>query len=285
MIVVSTLPKPKLTLSTRLEIVESLKEISSDLPRKIGTIGWLNSILLEDNSIVYNLSVNGDKSIDTIYEQNYTDFRAMILYSIVSWNGQQNGGRLLANFLDSKGINMKCVITTPSQRTFQWNISPQEMLTFIDSCKKSPTDALYTVIDMHVKLAKIQLPAICDSLGELRTIPLNAISSISFSFDDMLLDIKHENNDIIIEYLSSENVFSCKELKSRADDEELINAFALELSKDEDFSELLNILALSHSNLILKYTGVLSESILTIKIPYLVIRKYCKIPNNLLIAE
>ena len=69
------------------------------------------------------------------------------------------------------------------------------------------------------------------------------------------------------------------------DDEKLINALALELSKDEDFSELLNILALSHSNLILRYTGALSKSILTGEIPYIVIRKYCKIPNNLLIAE
>ena len=285
MIVVSTLPKTKLTLSTRLEIEESLKDVNSDLPRKIGTIGWLNSILLEDNSIVYNLSVNGDKSIDSIYDQNYTDFHTMILYSIVTLNGQQEGGRLLAYFLDSKGINMKCMITTPSQRTFEWNIPPQEMLAFVDSCKKNPTEALYTVIDMHVKLTKIQLPAVCDSLGELRTIPLNAISSSSFSADDILLDITHENNDIIIEYLLSEKDFSCKELKNRVDDEKLINALALELSKDEDFSELLNILALSHSNLILRYTGVLSKSIITVEIPYLVIRKYCKIPNNLLIAE
>ena len=189
------------------------------------------------------------------------------------------------DYLMTQGINMKCMITTPSQRTFEWNIPPQDMLAFVDSCKKSPTDALSTVIDMHVKLSKIRLPAICDTLGELRTIPLNAISTSSFSSDDILLDIKHENNDIIIEYLSSENDFSCKELKNRGDDEELINAFALELSKDEDFSELLNLLALSHSNLILRYTGVLSKSILTVEIPYLVIRKYCKIPNNLLIAE
>lgn len=285
MIVVSTLPKPKLTLSTRLEIEESLKYINSDLPRKIGTIGWLNSILFQDNSIVYNFSVNGDKSIDSIYIQNYNDFQTMLLYSIVSLNGQQNKGTLLASFFNAKGVNMRCLITTPSKRTFEWNILPEEILSFVNSCKKSPTDALYAVIDMHIKLAQIQLPAICDSLGKLRTISLNAISSSSFSLDDILFDIKHENNDIIIEYLSSENDISYKELKNRVDDEEFINAFALELSKDEDFCEFLNILALSHSNLILRYTGALSKSILTVEIPYLVIRKYCKIPNNLLIAE
>ena len=210
MIVVSTLPKPKLTLSTRLEIEESLKDVNSDLPRKIGTIGWLNSILLEDNSIVYNLSVNGDKSIDSIYDQNYTDFHTMILYSIVTLNGQQEGGRLLAYFLDSKGINMKCMITTPSQRTFEWNIPSQDMLAFVDSCKKSPTDALSTVIDMHVKLSIIRLPAICDTLGELRTIPLNAISTSSFSSDDILLDIKHENNTLLLNFSQVKTIFLAK---------------------------------------------------------------------------
>lgn len=284
-IVVSTLPKPKFTLSTRLEIEKSLKNINYDLPRKIGTIGWLNSILFQDNSIMYNFSVNGDKSIDSIYIQHHNDFNKMLLYSIVLLNGQKDRGMLLASFFNEKGIDMKCLITTPSDSTFEWNITPQEMLAFVDSCKKSPTDVLYTVIDMHIKLARIQLPAICDSLGELRSIPLNAISSSSFSSNDILIDIKHENNDIIFEYISSEKDFSCRELKNFADDEDFIDAYALELSQDEDFCELLNILALSHSNLIFKYTGRLSKSISIIKIPYTIVRKYCNIPNNLLITK
>jgi hypothetical protein len=279
-IIALSLPKPNPTLHNRREIEKGIRKYNSELPRKIGTIGWLNAVSVEGNSIVYNMSVEGESSVDTVYENNYSDFHNLLLYSIVVMNGQREYGTLLTKCLEASEMNLKCQVTTPSSRTFEWTLSSSEMVAFVDSCKQNPTGAMYTVIDMQVKLTRQQLPAVVDSLGNLRSVSLNAISSDALSESDLLVDIRHTDKDIEVYYVASEQDELLEDWP--VNDETFVRIFTSEIAKDADAKELLNILALSHSNLILNYDGRISKKHISVMIPYHIIKDYCDIPRNLL---
>jgi hypothetical protein len=281
-VIVPNLPKPKITLSDQIAIDKIISEQNADLPRKLGTIGWLNSVQFEDNSLVYHMSVNGDATIDTVYENNYSQFHKIYLYSIVTMNGQGNYGTILTRCLDAKDLNLKCVVTTPSKRRFEWTLSPSEIIAFMDSCKANPTEAMYSIIDMQVKLKKQQLPAVVDASGNVRTISINAISSATCNDGDILLDIQHTENDIEICYLTGEQEYSLSDIVNSVDDMQFLSALTDVLAQDDDVRELLNSLAISHSNLILHYEGVKTKRNVTIKIPYVLIRENCDVPQELL---
>lgn len=283
-LIVPTLPKPKLTLSKRLAIEQCLQEQNADLPRKIGTIGWLNAIQLEHDAMVYKMSVVGDAAIDSIYENHDEEMRTILLYSIVMMNGQRDYGTIFSQGLDALGLNLKATITTPSNRTFEWTIVPSELTAFVDSCQKNSTQSMYAIIDMQVQLTKQQLPAVIDSLGNLQTISINAITSASYSQCDILADIRHTDEDIEIDYITSEQEGLLSNIEWN-DDEEVIRIFTSEMAKDDDFRELLNSLAISHSNLILNYVGRISNQRMSIKIPYRIIREYCDVPKTLLTID
>ena len=78
---------------------------------------------------------------------------------------------------------MKCLITTPSDSTFEWNITPQEMLAFVDSCKKSPTDVLYTVI--------VWGSVIISAFSSLKGVIFTATSMYSWLFILYLIVFQH----------------------------------------------------------------------------------------------
>jgi hypothetical protein len=152
----------------------------------------------------------------------------------------------------------------------------------MDSCKANPTAAMYSIIDMQVKLTKQQLPAVVDASGNVRTISINAISSATCNDGDILLDIRHTENDIEICYLTGEQEYSLSDIVNSVDDMQFLSALTDELAQDDDVRELLNSLAISHSNLILHYEGVKTKRNVTIKIPYVLIRENCDVPQELL---
>jgi hypothetical protein len=201
---------------------------------------------------------------------------------VIALNGQQNHGNMTAKIMEDKGLNLKFEITTPSGHTFEQTLLPSEIISFEDSCKMKPTEAMFAVIDMQVKLSRMQLPAVIDDLGDIRSISTNAISSSALSAYDMLTDIRHNGNDIELCYLTNEQDALLSVANFDIENEQFIRSVTLEMAKDDDFREFLSSLAISHSNLILNYEGRISKQQFSIKIPYAVIREYCDVPKELL---
>ncbi len=267
-IAVSVLPKPKITRPERARIHADIEEYNSKLPRKIGTIGWLCSAAFEGDTLIYRMSVNGSAAVDTLYENNYNVFRKIMLYSFIINNGN---GKILSDYCESKGIYLKWSVTTPSGRAFEWKIPPSEMSAFVDSCRKTPTEALHDVIDIHVKLANMELPLAVDSFGDIHSVAVNALSSAATSDGDILVGIRHAGDDVEFDYSVSEREFSMYYVAPSDISEDEARLIADEMAEDDDMRELMCMLAISRSNLVLNYTARKSGRKTSIRLPYDVI--------------
>lgn len=146
-------PRPKLTHSDKVRLAQIIAECNADLPREIGTIGYLDSISFADETVTYSVRVKGDDRIMQVYSDNYCEFKDMLKYSFIEMNGQGNLGNSFARFLEAKGLNICFKVSTENKKSMSWNVAGKELGAFVDSCKLSPTTALKRVIDMQIKIA------------------------------------------------------------------------------------------------------------------------------------
>ena len=99
-------PRPKLTFNDKIRLSKIIAECNMDLPREIGTIGYLDSMSFADETITYAVSVKGDDRIMQVYSDNYDEFKDMLKYSFIEMNGQRNLGNTFAHSLETKGLNI-----------------------------------------------------------------------------------------------------------------------------------------------------------------------------------
>ena len=71
-------PRPKLTFNDKIRLSKIIAECNADLPREIGTIGYLDSMSFADETITYAVSVKGDDRIMQVYSDNYDEFKDII---------------------------------------------------------------------------------------------------------------------------------------------------------------------------------------------------------------
>lgn len=74
------MPKPSMTITEEIEIKKAISRWNSILPRKIGTIGTMDSIVYHDRTITYNITVFGDNGIKEVYKKNYNEFKDILKY-------------------------------------------------------------------------------------------------------------------------------------------------------------------------------------------------------------
>lgn len=84
------IPRSKLTFNEKMRLSKIIAECNTDLPREIGTIGYLDSMSFADETITYAVSVKGDDRIIQVYSDNYDEFKDMLKYSFIEMNGQGN---------------------------------------------------------------------------------------------------------------------------------------------------------------------------------------------------
>ena len=72
------MPRPKLTFSDKMKLSQIIAECNTDLPREIGTIGYLDSVSFADETVTYAVSVKGDDRIMQVYSDNYDEFKDII---------------------------------------------------------------------------------------------------------------------------------------------------------------------------------------------------------------
>lgn len=278
-IVVQIMPKPKLSYSERRELLNQLFVFNAKLPLKVGTIGQLDRVVLEGDTLSYHFSNYGDRMIDAFYEANYDAVREVMMYGIIALNGRNNNGTKLTDWYDAKGIILKSVFKTPSSREFSWVYSGEELLDFIDKMKISPTKALYTIIDTNIKLANMSLPLNSYDANPIQSISNNAIKT-SLSDGDRLLEIKHEDDNIIFVIETQEKEARIADIKPVAEELTFLDALMEEASEDPDMKEFIDMLALSHSNLVYSYHNVSRTDSVNIVVPYIILEDYSTINNH-----
>lgn len=277
------MPRPKLTFSDKMKLSQIIAECNADLPREIGTIGYLDSMSFADETITYAVSVKGDNIIMQVYSDNYDEFKDMLKYSFIEMNGQGNLGNTFAHCLETKGLNICFKVSTENNKSMSWNITGKELSAFVDSCKLSPTTTLKKVIDTHIKIANLKLPVTTSDSPKATTVAINSIVGNVKDESCLLQEIKYEGNYLLFEYkVNEESMKDLENLKGREDDLELLNAFVQELAQDKDVLELIGMLAISHSNMVLVYRENASAKQISLTLPYTILRNHCIVPQNLL---
>lgn len=277
------IPRPKLTFNEKMRLSKIIAECNTDLPREIGTIGYLDSMSFADETITYAVSVKGDDRIIQVYSDNYDEFKDMLKYSVIEMNGQGNLGNIFVHSLETKGLNICFKVSTENKKSMLWNITGKELSTFVDSCKLSPTTALKKVIDMQIKIANLKLPVTTSDSPKATTVAINSIVGDVKDESCLLQSIKYEGNNLLFVYkVNEEGAKDIKRLKDREEDLDFMDAFVQELAQDKDVQEFIGMLALSHSNMVLVYREKASAKQFSLTLPYTILRNHCKVPQNLL---
>lgn len=277
------MPRPKLTFSDKMKLSQIIAECNTDLPREIGTIGYLDSVSFADETVTYAVSVKGDDRIMQVYSDNYDEFKDMLKYSFIEMNGQRNLGNTFAHSLETKGLNICFKISMENKKSMSWNITGKELSTFVDSCKLSPTTALKKVIDMQIKIANLKLPVSASDSPKATTVAINSIVGDVKDESCLLQSIKYEGNNLLFVYkVNEEGAKDIKRLKDREEDLDFMDAFVQELAQDKDVLEFIGMLVISHSNMVLVYRESKSNEQISIVLPYTILRNHCKVPQNLL---
>ena len=277
------MPRPKLTFSDKMKLSQIIAECNTDLPREIGTIGYLDSVSFADETVTYAVSVKGDDRIMQVYSDNYDEFKDMLKYSFIEMNGQRNLGNTFAHSLETKGLNICFKISMENKKSMSWNITGKELSTFVDSCKLSPTTALKKVIDMQIKIANLKLPVATSDSSKATTVAINSIVGDVKDESCLLQSIKYEGNNLLFVYkVNEEGAKDIKRLKDREEDLDFMDAFVQELAQDKDVLEFIGMLVISHSNMVLVYRESKSNEQISIVLPYTILRNHCKVPQNLL---
>ena len=282
-IIALNMPRPKLTFSDKMKLSQIIAECNTDLPREIGTIGYLDSVSFADETVTYAVSVKGDDRIMQVYSDNYDEFKDMLKYSFIEMNGQGNLGNIFAHSLETKGLNICFKVSTENKKSMSWNITGKELSTFVDSCKLSPTTALKKVIDMQIKIANLKLPVATSDSPKATTVAINSIVGDVKDESCLLQSIKYEGNNLLFVYkVNEEGAKDIKRLKDREEDLDFMDAFVQELAQDKDVLEFIGMLVISHSNMVLVYRESKSNEQISIVLPYTILRNHCKVPQNLL---
>lgn len=277
------IPRSKLTFNEKMRLSKIIAECNTDVPREIGTIGYLDSMSFADETITYAVSVKGDDRIIQVYSDNYDEFKDMLKYSFIEMNGQGNLGNTFAHSLETKGLNICFKISTENKKSMSWNITGKELSAFVDSCKLSPTTALKKVIDMQIKIANLKLPVTTSDSPKATTVAINSIVGDVKDESCLLQSIKCEGNNLLFVYkVNEEGAKDIKRLKDREEDLDFMDAFVQELAQDKDVQEFIGMLALSHSNMVLVYREKASAKQFSLTLPYTILRNHCKVPQNLL---
>lgn len=278
-----SVPRPKLTFNDKIRLHQIIAECNADLPREIGTIGYLDSMSFADETITYAVSVKGDDSIMHVYSDNYDEFKDMLKFSFIEMNGQKNLGNAFAQSLDAKGLNICFKVSTENKKSMSWNITGKELSAFVDSCRLSPTTAMKKVIDMQIKIANLKLPITTVETQKTTTVALNSIVGDTKDKSCLLQAIRHEGNNLYFEYkIKKKELKNIEILREKQNDMNFMNAFVQELAQDKDILEFMGMLAISHSNMVLVYRESESNEQVSIELPYTILRNHCKVPQELL---
>lgn len=274
--------KPSKTIFDESKLKDAIRYLNSDLPRNVGTIGTMDSIVYNERTITYNITVFGDNGIQEVYKENYNDFKDILKYSVLAMNGQRDMGNKFASLFDTEELNIGFRIYTQDGEATEWKVPGKELDEFMKACQMSPTTALRKTIDLQIEIANLNLPVkIEDVRDPVRSVALNTFLG-EVDEDCLPKAISHVGEDIIFEYDVDEEAMDFDAVDKNKNNPDAIEILVQSLVEDEDAHEFLGMLAISHSNMVVTYEGRNTHRKVSIRIPYSILKKYCKVPQFLL---
>lgn len=257
-------------------------EINKNFPHDF-ELGRINGVSFKDKFVIYDITTYESSNIIEFYKEHYEDFKYMLLYSFSYLNGTDDNGDKIVYMLFKVDYDIKVVINTIDVKSISWDITKEELEEFLKQCKLTPTEALRKVLNMHIELAKLNIPVNVNSEIQTRNLTTEFMAS-TIEEGCLLIDIKTIDNLIVFEYLVDDTKldfdFATLRALSQTDEGKMI--FAEIFAEDASFREFLNLIVLSQSNLGIMYKGVTSIDSVEIVLPYAILRNYCTIPQDIL---
>lgn len=267
-IVVSTMPKNRLTAEDIINFHNMSKTLNQDLPRNLGTVGSLDSIYFSDKMFCYKCTVFGDPSVIDFYKDHYDTYKTVAKYSFLTMNGQNFNGTRLASYEKEKGLGTRWILCSTDGRSLSWDISGEEILSFIQEYKGSPSEAMRDILEFQIELTKFHLNTVgSNNLCQFED------EGIRFS------NIECQGDTVIWSFIADEKLYDISLGSGSFDNAMLIDELTKEFIQDSDAQELVNMLSISQSNLTLRYQGSISHNRADIVIPYQTLKKYSEVPN------
>ncbi len=230
----------------RRAMQEGFNEANKSLPRAYGSLGCLEKISLNNDTIEYCFRVTGDSAINEFYESNIDDLKLILCNMFVVMDGRRNYGTQFATMMKEYGVYLKFCLSVPGDKIFTIAFNPDEPYTYLQKVHQSPAQAYSNMLKQELFLLKMSLPISIDSmqLNLLQTSPALAVhANPLYDSSDILVAIQEYENTVSFKYLVSDADNNIKLLKQNYGTELLANLIDA-LAEDADMKELLVTMAL-----------------------------------------
>jgi hypothetical protein len=241
-----------------------LVELNKDLPMDIGSLGTLVSITSSGNIVNYNILVDGDKSIIDFYRSKSESFKTIFLLGLCSVEGQGYDMHSGAYALAENEVCMRLNIKNAYNDCTSILITGDEALKFISLYKKSPIEAVRESLEIECNLYNLTSAETIESIFNAEGIALNSCSI--------------ENTSVVFEYVVDESVYDLDLLKLQFKDSMVIETLLGEWTQDIDMLQLINRICIANSSITIKYRGAKTNRIVTMHIPYDLMKSYSTYP-------
>lgn len=216
------------------EELKQIERINSSLPRPIGTVGILNRITVNSDTVIYHQTAFGDESLSEIYRENDSIIPQLMLLSLFLLNDElSNNG--LYKLMKERDAKIAISLQVSNGSLFVWTIDKETVKTSIHDLKMRPEEALKSIIDIHVALMN-------NNIGVQSAI-INSVDD-GISIDS----IRREGNRIVMSYKTDSSESEIEESQSAFNDNELRNTYLREIQSDPDMREFLILFALSKTD-------------------------------------
>lgn len=216
------------------EELKQIERINNSLPRSIGTVGILNKISVNLDTVIYHQTAFGDESLSEIYRENDSIMPQLMLLSMFLLNDESSNNGLY-NLMKERNAKIAIHLTVSNGDTFNWTIDKEAVETSIYNLKMRPEEALKSIIDVHVALMN-------NNIG-LQSAIINSVDE-GISIDS----IARDENRIVMTYKTNSSESEIDELQTSFNNNELFESFLQEIKSDPDMREFLILFALSKTD-------------------------------------
>lgn len=254
-------PSPQIGLTPK-EI--AILTFDLGLPRQMGTMGTQDSVTYSKGTrtLFYNSTIWGYADANKyLYRINRDKYYDMVKYFIL----EMDDGFGFASLLEERQVNLGYRVFFSDGDCFEWKVPGKELLSFADSCKMNPTEALKKVIDLNLEIANLHLPIRPEDLpNQARTVISNAIIGDEKC---LLQSVSCNHDDIVLLYDIDDIEYDLDITEHNVDDMEFVWNVVNDMARDDNFYPFIRLLAKTHTNMILMYEGRNSHKRVSMKVP------------------
>lgn len=271
----------KVESDPRDDLEKVIEKLNSELPRKVGDMGSLESIKVIGDTIFYNMKVEGNLDSDKYYQNNYDNMRNLLKYGILMMNSQRGNGYKLTNLMEKNKVGICMRVTTPSNKQFQWYYSGDELNDFMKNSKENPKEAALLGIQLQLEMVNMQTPIAYEGASVQTNLSGTVLKQLQKDYE-ILNNISLKENNIIYSFTMPETEYTAIEFGENLESWGAREEYLKDMCSNPNFTEFLNLLVIPKCNLVIKYKGIKTGEIVEVKFPYEMLRLHCTIPSNML---